>query len=250
MSPILNRQLLSLYVTLLLSVACLGYAELGQAMPETPFFYCFMFIALGLAYFVEGRFYLSIFSSNALAIVMLGASVYWLVSRSQSSDALSYESEFSNLRSVVSHSGPVLCSLLLAKLFRPKTPSDQWLLQLLGLVQVLLASVLAMSNRLDRDAPLFPILMIFYLGSLAWAFRLFYLRREAEQLHQLHDPTTHVRWLSMKPVTWFLLSLAVTMMIFFSLPQGGFEANLLRGADEQAESGATSTIDMNAEGTV
>lgn len=249
MSSILNRQLMSLYVTLLLSVACLGYAELGQATPETPYIYCFMFVALGVAYSLEGKFCLSILLSNALATVMLGASVFWLVSRSRAPDTLSYDSELNLLRSLVSHSGPILCSLLLAKLFRPKTPSDQWLLQLLGLVQVLLASVLAMSTRLDRDAPFFPILMIMYLASLAWAFRLFYLRREAEQLHQLHDPQAQVHWFSLKPAGWFLVCLISTMIIFFCLPQGGLDASLFRG-DENVESGATSSIDLNAEGTV
>lgn len=249
MSSILNRQLMSLYVTLLLSVACLGYAELGQATPETPYIYCFMFLALGAAFYLEGKFTLSIMLSNALATVMLAFSIFWLVSRSKSPDTLSYEADLNLLRSLVAHSGPILCSLLLAKLFRPKTPSDQWLLQLLGLVQVLLASVLAMSTRLDRDAPLFPVLMITYLASLAWAFRLFYLRREAEQLHQLHDPLSQIHWFSLRPVGWFLVCLISTITIFFCLPQGGLDASLLRG-DENVETGATSSIDLNAEGTV
>lgn len=249
MSSILNRQLMSLYVTLLLSVACLGYAELGQSTPETPYIYCFMFLALGAAYYLEGKFSLSIMLSNALATVMLAVSIFWLVSRSKTPDTLSYEADINLLRSLVAHSGPILCSLLLAKLFRPKTPSDQWLLHLLGLVQVLLASVLAMSTRLDRDAPLFPVLMIMYLASLAWAFRLFYLRREAEQLHQLHDPSTKIHWFSLRPLGWFLLCMVSTIIIFFSLPQGGLDASLLRG-DENVETGATSSIDLNAEGTV
>ncbi|MFO0813666.1 MAG: transglutaminase domain-containing protein [Gemmatales bacterium] len=248
MSAIADRQIMSLYVTLLFSVACLGYAELGQQLPETPFFYTFMFLALGAAYRMEGKFTLSILVSNALAAVVLVAGVVWLFSQTKRNV---FDVEMDYIRTLVSRTGPILCSLLLAKLFRPKTPSDQWLLQLLGLVQVILASVLAMGSRMDRDAPLFPVLMIAYLGSVAWSFRLLYLRHETENWSMItgnHAGNT-IPWLSLKPVIWFALCFVITMIIFFSLPQGGLDANFLQGP-EMSETGATSQIDLTAEGTI
>lgn len=250
MSSIIDRQLMSLYVTLLLSVACLGYAELGQNLPETPYFYVGMFLALGIAYRLEGRFCLSSLLSNALALLMLLVGFVWLFSSGPRGDT-SMEDDFGLIRTFVSRSGPILTSLMLAKLFRPKTASDQWLLQLLGLVQVILACVIAMSSRMDRDAPLFPVLMLCYLASLAWAFRLFYLRQEETQLEVAALPTDSgaVSWLSFKPVGWFLLTLTTTIVLFFCLPQGGIDANFFQEGDH-AETGATSTIDLNAEGTI
>lgn len=249
MSTIIDRQLMSLYVTLLLSVACLGYAELGQELPETPVFYVGMFMALGIAYWLEGRFTLSSLLSNALALVMLVAGFVWLFSHRVKPDPMG-DYDISLLRSLVSRSGPILCSLLLAKLFRPKTASDQWMLQLLGLVQVILACVVAMGSRMDRDAPLFPVLMILYLASLAWAFRLFYLRHEITIPAQgPQNATGWFPWISFKPLGWFLLCLGVTVLLFFCMPQGGLDANFFQSGDK-AETGATNTIDMNAEGTL
>lgn len=250
MSSILDRQLMSLYVTLLLSVACLGYGELGQNLPETPFFYLFMFVALGVAYWAEGKYSLSIFASNALAAVVLLVGLGWLFLKIENTSN-EFDAGYNLIRSLVSRTGPILCSLLLAKLFRPKTGSDQWLLQLLGLVQVILASVLAMSSRMDRDAPLFPVLMLLYLCSLAWSFRLFYLRHEMELMPLASKPAdpSPVQWFSLKPVGWFLLCFLIAVVIFFCLPQGGLDASLFQGVDHY-ESGNTSNIDLNAEGTV
>lgn len=250
MSTILDRQLMSLYVTLLLSVGCLGYAEMGQQLPETPFFYTLMLLALGAAYRAEGKFSLSIKASNALAGLVILAGAGWLFLKREPTTS-EFEAGFNLIRSLVSRAGPVLCALLLAKLFRPKTGSDQWLLQLLGLVQVILASVLAMSGRMDREAPLFPVLMILYLSSLAWSFRLFYLRHECEQMspgaNETAMPTVH--WFSMKPVGWFLASFVIAVVIFFCLPQGGIDGSMFQSGD-RSDTGATSKIDLNAEGTI
>lgn len=251
MSTLIDRQLLSLYVTLMLSVACLGYAELGQQLPETAVFYPLMFLALGFAYWAEGRFSLSILVSNILATVVLLGSLIWLIMNADRS--IESLDDMDTIRTLVARTGPILCSLLLAKLFRPKTISDQWLLQLLGLVQVILASVLAMSSRLDRDAPLFPVLMLMYLASLAWAFRLFYIRQQVELLSHSsvsnQKTAEQVQWFSLQPLGWFLLCFLLTVIIFFCLPRGGVEANLMSGAD-LSETGATSKIDLSAEGTV
>lgn len=242
---------MSLYVTLMLSVACLGYAELGQQLPETAVFYPIMFLALGCAYWAEGKFSLSIMVSNILATVVLLGSFIWLVINADRN--IESLDDMDTIRTLVARTGPILCSLLLAKLFRPKTISDQWLLQLLGLVQVILASVLAMSSRLDRDAPLFPVLMLMYLASLAWAFRLFYIRQQVELLSQSsvsnQKTAQEVQWFSLQPLGWFLLCFVLTVIIFFCLPRGGIEASLLQGLDG-SETGATSKIDLNAEGTV
>lgn len=248
MSNLLERQLMSLYVTLLLSVGCLGYAELGQKLPETPFIYSIILLALGVAYWSEGRFSLSMWASNALAGVVLLGGVSWLLYKNNSAGAET-EANVNQLRLMVSYAGPVLCSLMLAKLFRPKSGSDQWLLQLLGLVQVILASVLAMGSRMDRDAPLFPMLMLMYLCSVAWACRLLYLRHEQEQTGVVMNQPPTLRWFSFKPLTWFLLSMVVAVVIYFCLPQGGLEASFFN-TSEHTETGSTARIDLNAEGTV
>lgn len=249
MSTISGRQILSLYITLLLSVGCLGYSELGQELRETPFLYSFMFIAIGVAYWSEGKHSLSIAASNSLAVGLILAGLGWIALKMQTHQS-PLDAGNSLVRTVVSYTGPVLCALLLAKLFRPKNATDQWLLQLLGLVQVILASVLAMSSRMDRDAPLFPVLMLLYLASLSWSIRLFYLRGEMDQTSaELRQSTISLSWFSIIPFGWFLFCMLIAAVIFFCLPQGGFDASLLQGVDN-ADIAATSNIDLNAEGAV
>jgi transglutaminase-like putative cysteine protease len=259
-TPLTMMQRLSLYVSLMLSVACLAYADLAQGQQEIPFFYVGMFFALGIAYWSENRFVLSNRVSNLLAGVVVAGGVLWLALQFKKETGQS-ESGLLLTRDLVSHAGPVLGCLLLAKLFRPKVTSDLWLLHLLGLVQVLLASVLAMGTRLDRDAPLFPIMLFAYLTSLVWAHRWFYLAREtngksASPAPRAERPMAVWRkkllldqWFSLKPFGWFLASLLVAIVLFFSLPQGGLEGNIFQDS-ELTETGATQRIDLNAEGTV
>jgi len=249
MSTILDRQILSLYITLLLSVGCLGYAELGQSLPETPYLYSLIFVAIGVAYWAEGKHSLTIAASNALAVGLILAAFGWIVVKLQMRQ-LVVEPGNGVVREIVTYTGPILCSLLLAKLFRPKSASDQWLLQLLGLVQVILASVLAMSSRMDRDAPLFPVLMLMYLASLSWAIRLFYLREEVDQTSSVLKPaSSQVGWFSVIPVGWFLSCIVIAIVIFFCLPQSGSDVSNILGLDT-SETGNTSNIDLNADGTI
>lgn len=249
MSTILDRQILSLYITLLLSVGCLGYAELGQSLPETPYLYSLIFVAIGIAYWAEGKHSLTITASNALAVGLILAGFGWIAFKLQIRQ-LSIEPGNGMVREIVTYTGPILCSLLLAKLFRPKSASDQWLLQLLGLVQVILASVLAMSSRMDRDAPLFPVLMLMYLASLSWAIRLFYLRGEVDKTSPVMKPaSSQMGWFSMIPVGWFLFCIIVAIVIFFCLPPSGSDASNLLGLDS-SETGNTSNIDLNADGAI
>lgn len=249
MSTILDRQILSLYITLLLSVGCLGYAELGQGLPETPYLYSLIFLAIGVAYWAEGKHSLTVAASNALAVALILAGIGWLILKLQMRQ-FSIEPGNGVVREIVTYTGPILCSLLLAKLFRPKSASDQWLLQLLGLVQVILASVLAMSSRMDRDAPLFPVLMLMYLASVSWAIRLFYLRGEVDQTSSVMKPVkTELGWFSAIPVGWFLFCILIAMVIFFCLPQSGSDASAMLGLDS-SETGNTSNIDLNADGTI
>jgi len=262
--PLTVMQRLSLYISLLLSVACLAYADLAQEHQEIPFFYVGMFFALGVAYWSENRFVLSNRLSNLLAGVVVAGGMIWLSLQLKRETAQS-ESGMFLTRDLVSHAGPVLGCLLLAKLFRPKVDSDLWLLHLLGLVQVLLASVLAMGTRLDRDAPLFPVMLFAYLISLVWAHRWFYLARSQSSEGASKEPeasNTHLpasgswfsaagfrRWFSLKPLGWFIASFLVAMVFFFSLPQGGLEGNIFQDS-ELTETGATQKIDLNAEGAV
>ncbi|MFT3879312.1 MAG: transglutaminase domain-containing protein [Gemmatales bacterium] len=249
MSTILDRQLLSLYVTLLLSVGCLGYAELGQGLPETPYLYSLIFVAFGVAYWAEGKHHLTIAASNAVAVGLILAGFGWIILKVQMRQVTADPGN-GVVRELVTYTGPILCSLLLAKLFRPKSASDQWLLQLLGLVQVILASVLAMSSRMDRDAPLFPVLMLLYLASLSWALRLFYLRGETDQTSNALKPApVQLRWFSMIPAGWFLFCMLVAVVIFFCLPHSGTDISAAQGLDNN-ETGSTSNIDLNADGTI
>jgi hypothetical protein len=251
MSSIQRRLLNSLYLSLLLSVACLGYAEIGQKLPETPFVYGLILLALWAAYWCEGKYALSIGLSNLVAGVVVFIGGLWLL-LNMGRQLPEMDSPFALPRTLVSGAGPVMCFLLLAKLFRPKAVSDYWMLHLLGLVQVILACVLAMGSRMDRDAPLFPLLLLSYLACEAWAQRWFYLGRESNHASDAPPAATttpRIIRLSLRPVGLFLSSLLLAVIIFFSLPQGGLDASIFRGTDH-SETGASQNIDLNAEGEV
>lgn len=160
---------LSSYLTLGLACLCLGYAELlflpGIAVLVLP-----ILVVLVAAFIAEDRWYLPVWAANVLGLAIATGSALWIAACLLWPGTSRLEG-IPMPASLLPALGPLLTVLLLAKLFRPRRPSDLWLVQGMGLLQVGLGCVLA--NDL-----FFGALLLAYLTSGLWFLALFYLQRE------------------------------------------------------------------------
>ncbi len=219
----------SFYICLTLSTIALAYAEQVQ-IPGTIVFYLVVGVFLYLAYRMDGRWAMSIAQSNQLAVVIFLVWPAWLFLSLRGSRPNVDEVDIELVRLALPYGGPLMTVLLLAKLFRPKGLSDYWAIHLMGLVQVVLACVLAMTNKLDRDAPLFPLVVVAYLLCLVWTLRNFNLYSQVmptakKRFHRL-TPTSRLETLGQRSnlgilsaVLWFGLITLVGLAFFFIVPR-------------------------------
>lgn len=158
----------SMYLTLALSCACLGYAE-WDLLPEVTVFMGIVLVLLAVSFKYEGRIELSLARANALGLGIAVVLVAWLAVKvtTPSSGVMSRLDWPTN---ILPYAGPVLMILIPAKLFRPKHVGDWWAMQGVGLTAVGLA--VAMYD----DEPLVPLLAA-YLFFAVLSLALFYYRR-------------------------------------------------------------------------
>ncbi|HMP02082.1 MAG TPA: transglutaminase-like domain-containing protein, partial [Gemmatales bacterium] len=224
----------SLYLSLFVSTATLGYAELIP-LPETGPFYVVIGLVLLLAARLERRLTLSIQWSNVVGAAIIAGFGIWVVLsyRKGFRSTIEEAAELEFARWLLPHGGPLLSVLLVVKLLRPKGIRDYWMLHLLGLMQVVLASVLAMSNKLDRDAPLFPLMVLVYFLSFVWVLLNFTLYFDGVPDRLTISPSPSGGWRQgvppqetitrprLRPVLgWFLASLLLGLVLFFVVPRG------------------------------
>src|SRR5947208_4647382 len=158
----------SVYLTLGMACACLGYAELSF-LPEISILSGVVAALLLVAYRMEGHWALSLRAANFLGGVIGIGAIGWV--------AYQFVRPFGTLldtlpwpTSLLPYLGPLLMILVPAKLFRPKHDGDFWALHGIGLMAVALGS--AMAGDL-----LFGVLLITYLACAMWSLTLFYLVR-------------------------------------------------------------------------
>jgi hypothetical protein len=145
----------------------------------------FVFIAavggvFAVAFVVEGRWALSILAANLLGMVIAAGAALWLLYQ-----VVLPRGELARnapvLVLLLPYLGPVLVCLLLAKLFRPKQINDFWQLHAVGLMEVILACVLAVE-------PFFGLLLFAYLVCGLWSLLLFYRYREHDRACATNAP--------------------------------------------------------------
>jgi hypothetical protein len=156
---------ISNFLTLAVACACLGYAELAF-LPALPYVLVPVAGLLVLAFFLEGRWALPNWGANVFAVVVAAGMVAWLV-YSCLNDEYFWSSK------LLPQVGPLLLTLMVVKLFRPKRYQDYWLLQTIGFLQVTLACVLA------KD-PLFSVFLFAYLAAGLWCLSLLQLHSGQE----------------------------------------------------------------------
>ncbi len=160
----------SLYVTLGLACACLGYAEL-VFLPEMSVYTAIVGLLLAVAYAMEGRWALNIRAANILGGVIAVGAVGWIASQFFRPWGRTLLDELPWPSSLLPYLGPLLMILIPAKLFRPKHHGDYWSLQGIGLMAVALGS--AMAGDL-----IFGALMLAYVAGVVWSLTLFFYYRQ------------------------------------------------------------------------
>jgi transglutaminase-like putative cysteine protease len=256
----------STYLSLTLATLAIGISESSQ-IEGAAAFYLLVGLAILTAYLCEDRWLIPKSIANVLALLILAGWALWV--RFSMSGAAAVEDTSSDLlRLMLPRAGPLLAVLMLVKLFRPKTPADYWSLHGLGIMQVVLGCVLALSSRLDRENLLFAGVLGVYMLSFIWAMVTFYIYREnlaAQQarttgrsLAGTEKPITRVRidnrtpspWRSLglaSTVIWFVTAFVLAMALFFMMPRPGQDAGaafLLRG-QVQAMTGFSPGMDLN-----
>ena len=166
----------SLYLTMVMAVLGLGYASIGY-LPEVPLIAGLSLLLLGVSFFLEGRWFLTLQASNTVGLALGGVVILWVGFQFvRSSPGLADQLPFP--ARLLPYLGPIVMLLLPAKLLRTKEIGDYWTLYFLSLVG------LGLGGTMVYDGP-FLILMGLYLLVMIWSLSLFYLCRESGELDKV-----------------------------------------------------------------
>jgi hypothetical protein len=231
----------SMYISLGLACACLGYAEY-EFLPEISVLAAVVGVLLVVAYRVEGRWALSIRAANVLGGVIALLAGAWLTYQFMRPEGGLID-QLPAPTWMLPYLGPLLMVLVPAKLFRPKHNGDVWSLQGIGLIAVALGSALT-------GDPVFGVLMLAYLVAGAWGLLAFYQYRQAEHFAANRRPAAPALWQAGK---WVLASTALALGLFLCTPRMSearwelttTSGRLVTGTDENRPS-----IDLNRFGTL
>jgi transglutaminase-like putative cysteine protease len=247
----------SVYLTLGVACACLGYAELSF-LPEMSFLSGVVALLLLVAYRLEGRWALSLRAANILGgIIGIGA-IGWVAFQFVRPWGGTLLDQLPWPTSLLPYLGPLLMILIPAKLFRPKHDGDVWGLHGIGLIAVALACALA-------GDPIFGGLLVAYLICLMWSLTLFYYYREqkgaagpAAANADVPRPFTRLRW-SEPPRAlgqsgrWAGAVIAMAVLVFLATPRSGdarWQLTLSGGRLQAGYAEDRPGIDLNHMGTV
>jgi hypothetical protein len=241
----------SLYLTLALATACLGFAE-QMFVPWIGWFLVPVGLLMLAAFVLEGRWILPLRSTNLLGLAIAAGTLSWMVYMISRPSNQLLLAGMSVLGSTLPFFGPVLMVLLLAKLFRPKGSRDFWGLQLIGLIEVTLACILS-------GDPLLGALLVGYLLCGVWSLTLFYLHREqlsvlSTQYSVLSTATTPWRaWGLWLVGRWSLVVLGFGLLIFLLIPRPSeltWDPFPFAGISGKLQTGVEPGMDLNRTGLI
>jgi protein-glutamine gamma-glutamyltransferase len=243
--PIAARFYRSLYVTLGLACACLGYSELAF-LPEMAVFAAVVGVLLVVAYRAEGRWSLTIRSANYVGIAITLGAVAYVAFQFVRPVGTSLIDTLPWPTSLLPFLGPLLMVLVPAKLFRPKHVGDFWSLHGIGLIAVALGCALA-------GDPMFGFLLLLYLISFVWSLSLFYYFRQADPSAPIVSARSATPRILGRAGVWTLLGTLVAMVLFLATPRSGdarWEFSVRSGNLTTGLSDERPSIDLNNKGVV
>lgn len=170
MRPGANLQL-SCYLTLTLAAVCLAFADMFFLW-WMPGFVAVVVLAFAVAWRNEGRWQLSESAANTLGLFIAFGMLWWIIYQLPRDEEELMAAGVPWPAGLLPHLAPLLMLLTAVKLFRPKRMSDFWGLQVLGIMMVTLASVLA--GDIEHG-----IWVGLYLVSGIWCLTCFYRRQHS-----------------------------------------------------------------------
>ncbi len=142
---------------LTLALSCIGLVQAESIfMPELQFALIPLLSLVLVAFFADGRWILPTWGANLLGLIIAAGDAWWMAFQlGQIENPLL---DVPLPAALVPYFGPLLMALLVVLLFRPRSPGYFWLVQGIGLLQVVLACVLVTGT-------MFGWLMTAYLAS-------------------------------------------------------------------------------------
>jgi transglutaminase-like putative cysteine protease len=241
---------LSIYVTAALACATLGHTE-APFLPGLSWFVLPVLGALVVAYYVEGRWVLTAWAANVLAMPVLAAAVAWLVHEHLVDSELGTISG-GWLIALPIYLGPPLMVALVVELFRPRRPHQYWLIHALGLLLAALACMLGSDL-------LFGLLFSAYLCSALWSLSLFYLHQQSQAAGQPEGRLLALPWPRLglpQSCRWLFLVAAGGMVLTLATPRGtpspwnAFDALGQPRQNTPGQTGLRPGMDLNRTGSI
>ncbi len=238
----------SLYVSLALSIVAVGISVF-DLMPEVGVLTLISLLALGTAFYLEGRRELSLTQANIVGLILMGVAGLWLVSRLVS--GARSDSPLSQLgfpTGFLPFFGPIVIVLIPAKMFRPKHQGDYWTMNALSLLGIALAGAMA-------EGAEFFLLLPFWATAFVWSMGTFYLRR-AQGGPAMGTAVGHGglgwRWrLLRESIVWLVVASFMVIPIYVLTPRGNTPWELGDVARGKMATGLNDgSIDLNKVGTL
>jgi transglutaminase-like putative cysteine protease len=239
--PALRPFRTALYLSLGLGVFGLGLAG-GDLLPEIPYLTGLALVLLGIAYYLEGRWQLSLRDANIVGLALAGLLLLWGVFQivrppTGLTDTLPWPA------SALPYLAAVLMILIPAKMFRPKHSGDYWAMHGLALLAMAMACALAQDG-------VFALVFAGFAVAFVWSLTGFHLVREAGPA-AADRPLAGGRWRALKPaVLWAAVTGIIAVPLFWATPRSGGQWELGLNSRGRVTGLADGPVDLNTSGPV
>jgi protein-glutamine gamma-glutamyltransferase len=237
---------ISLYLSLALACAALAYSE-GPFLPEMPIIAAFTGLLLLAAYWMEGRWALSLQAANVVGMFLAALLGIWIAYQFfRPGEGLMRQLPWPT--SLLPYLGPVLMILIPAKMLRPKHVGDYWAMQGLALLAVALGCAMA------GDA-VFGLLLIMWVVVFVWNLAAFYFYRESSRgpAPAPSGPGKAERAISLfrSAGRWTAAVIGLSLLLFLITPRaGGGRWELLSRVTMETGVNSESQVDLNRTGSL
>jgi transglutaminase-like putative cysteine protease len=232
---------ISLYLSLALAVLSIGVAG-GDLLPELPFVTGFSLALLGIGYYREGRWELSLRAANMVGLglgAVLGLWAIFQVVRPPTglSETLPWPA------SALPYLAPVLMILIPAKMLRSKHMGDYWAMHVLGILAMALACAMASDGA-------FIMLFAMYAVAFVWSLTAFHLYRELGP-ERGREPLRGGRWRgARRALVCSIVAGAAAIPLFWATPRTGSQWELGINTRGRMTGFSDGPLDMNTSGPV
>jgi hypothetical protein len=237
------------HLTLAASGLCLAVVAM-PLLPEMPFIVVAYLLLIGWSWQLCGRWLLTAWAANLLAMGIAGGAVGYVSVRAQDEFAYEWSRDMPLQVTILPMLAPILMALLVVRLFRSRTHGDILQMHGIALLQVALGCVLASGTLFGFFLAAYFILALCSLATNEARLQ----RREASPAA---DPPNGSRRWGRFALTWLVLVLLVGVPLFLITPRldGPDWEPLSRMGNPQtrtvaAKTGFSEEIDLRRVGTL